>query len=59
MKADAIVGKTLDALKGLDFASDTIVVFASDDVLREEEDRMAVKASLSANMRLRLHDPQF
>jgi hypothetical protein len=54
MEADAIVGRVLDALKEL--ATDAIVVFASDDVLREGGDRMAVKASLSANIRSRRHD---
>jgi hypothetical protein len=38
MEADAIVGKILNALKELDFARDTIVAFASDDVLREVGD---------------------
>jgi hypothetical protein len=48
----------LDALKELDFARDAIVVFASDDILREGGDRMAVKSSPSANMRARRHDRQ-
>jgi hypothetical protein len=44
MEADAIVGRVLDALKEL--ATDAIVVFASDCVLREDGDRMAVKVSV-------------
>jgi arylsulfatase A-like enzyme len=43
MEADAIVGKVLDAFKELDFARDTIVIFTSDCVPREEGDRMAAK----------------
>jgi hypothetical protein len=58
MEADAIVGKILNALKELDFARDTIVAFASDDVLREVGDRMTVKAFLFANMRSRRYDRQ-